>query len=426
MSRLKTAATRALIIAALAIPLLGAEEAPPAPPDRVEGSQAWEVGLEALPAAPLRLVGAERAALLVPMPEALEARAIADGKLLWRRDGIAAAGLERVVPEGAVALGAVTPGDSPRFHVLDAATGKTLAEAALPAPACAAPLRLAAPPARWVVPLGSGRVLELGQDAAIRTEYRIDEGSCDALSEVAGRVVVHDDQSGRLYALGDPFERRQANDVTASTAASEGRWLYAARERAITAWRCRDNRRGLFRCRRPWRQRLGGAVTAPPLIGTDNVFVGSWDTFLYAFDRRNGHLVWRKGTGTRLALPPQPYEELVAVFAKETTQIRFHRASDGVHAGQIKGMRNELLRGVPTFGPGRLYASLLVLPLGSEPLSTDGAARSSQGDGDSAGSAFEPRLRAYALERIEEKKEEAGPVPAGPPGNSKPPGGKTE
>jgi hypothetical protein len=157
-----------------------------------------------------------------------------------------------------------------------------------------------------------------------------------------GRALALVGQPRDLISLAAPARRPAARGLKPGTIAVAGGMLFAAGDRSVEAWRCRVRSTGAVSCRLQWRQKLGGAVTAPPLSTGDQVFVGSWDTHLYAFDRRSGHLLWRTRAGRRLAAPLLRWSDFLAAAADGVALVQFFRADNGAPAGEIQGQENEI------------------------------------------------------------------------------------
>jgi hypothetical protein len=316
----------------------------------------WEITLPAAPtAAPLAVASGER--VLLALDGRLELRDAEDGGLVW----------SRVLPPGAFVSAAESPeqsapgvaawtwskGTAGGLEVVELARGGTRLEAELPQP----PLGPALPPARagepWLVPLPD-RIAVVGDDGRPRPGRELAGTVIPPLLRVAGQPVAALDD-GRLQPLSLPTNRRTARNVEPGASVTWDGQLYAVRERTLRAWRCRVTRGERLRCSEDWSQRLGAAVTAPPAIAGELVVVGSWDTFLYAFDRDTGHLRWRRRVERRLRSRLLIDGPLVAVAIRDPAQVRAFQLADGGNVLEIGLPPEEVL----PFGPSAAGSHLL-------------------------------------------------------------------
>jgi hypothetical protein len=316
----------------------------------------WEITLPAAPtAAPRAVASGER--VLLALEERLELRDAEDGGLIW----------SRVLPPGAfvsvgepleeggpgVAAWTWSHGDAGGLEVVGLARGGTRLETKLPEP----PLGPALPPALagepWLVPL-LDRIAVVGDDGRPRPGPELAGTMIPPLLRVAGQPVAAL-ENGRLQPLSLPTGRRTARNVEPGAAVTWDGELYAVRDRTLRAWRCRVTRRERLRCYEDWSQRLGAAVTAPPAIAGELVIVGSWDTFLYAFDRDTGHLRWRRRVERRLRSRLLIDGPLVAVAIRDPAQVRAFQAAGGGNVLEIGLPPEEVL----PFGPSAAASHLL-------------------------------------------------------------------
>jgi len=109
-----------------------------------------------------------------------------------------------------------------------------------------------------------------------------------------------------------------------------------------------------LRCHEDWSQPLGATVTAPPAVSGSRVFVGSWDTFLYAFDTDTGHLLWRQRVEFRLRTGLIVDSGSIVAGIREPAGLRMFAADTGQPSGRIDLPRGEVLPHGPALAGGRL------------------------------------------------------------------------
>jgi putative pyrroloquinoline-quinone binding quinoprotein len=114
----------------------------------------------------------------------------------------------------------------------------------------------------------------------------------------------------------------------------------------VVAPECRDNRLYVAtadnyldvlrlhrrRAGRKWRMKTGADPAASPLIYKSDVLLLSKDTFLYGFQRRNGHLVFRAHLDRRPG-PGAILDDLVFVAGPQSTRLDAFRMPGGRGAG---------------------------------------------------------------------------------------------
>lgn len=337
---------------------------------RVSAESAWE---SALPGAPLAdpVVVARPGAdplIVLALAGSLQARFAADGSVAWERDldGRGLAALPVDTAERTFLGWAGVREGSGWLHILDATDGRTLADGPLEAvpsgpPTAVAPAGGAAP--LWYVPLEDGRVAVAGSDAKVSGWFAID-GAIDApLLTWRNAVLAVGGDPPRLVAIGSPARRARRTDIDPDTARAGGPHLFGAGDRTFVAWHCRQRAGGIVRCRQEWLQKLGGSVTAPPLVREDAVIVASWDTHLYSFHPDNGHLLWRTHAGPRLTTSPVPWDdELFAIVPAGSAEVLFFRYADGAPAGSVEGDALETFLTAPARAGDTLVVTLLLSP----------------------------------------------------------------
>ncbi len=322
----------------------GAPAAAPAPPaPAASGTLAWESPLPARPvAAPRTVVVPGGTVVLVPLLDAVEARRPEDGALLWALRGRSGYGLmdgDPVLLDGLPVLAWAGVGEDglAQLIVFAVTDGHALAVWPLPAAPTGPPTPLVASRAArptWYVPFDTS-VLVIGPDGAL--VERIDLGGpiSPPLFTVKDRIVAAVGAAPRLVSVAG--RRTAAKDgLYPETRRLDGDRLYGSDERSFAAYRCRAGGRGVS-CRQTWRQFVGGSIKAPPVVVDGAVVVGSRDTNLYAFARKNGHLLWRTRTGSRLGTPVVRWDhDTLATVAESSNRVLFFRSESGQAAGAIE------------------------------------------------------------------------------------------
>jgi hypothetical protein len=344
------------LLVAAGIPCAGATQTPAS--DVARRQPVWEVVLPAEPAAPVRTVHDGRD-LLVVMNGRLELRSASDGSVTWARE----------IPPGAFVSLARSPdrattrgvawtwsrGSAGGVEVVGLASGTTRLSAALPEP----PVGPALPPdsadAPWLVPLRD-RVAIVDADGRVRPGRKVPEPIAPPLLRVAGHPAAVL-QSGRLAPLTLRPSRRTPRHMAPDTTAVRGGEVFSVSARRLHAWRCRVTGSGRLRCYEDWSQPLGAAVTAPPVVARDRVVVGSWDTFLYAFDLDTGHLLWRRRVERRLQTRLMRAGRLLAVGLRDPARVRVFALSDGAEVFDVRLPEGEVM----PFGPSKASDRLITV-----------------------------------------------------------------
>jgi hypothetical protein len=350
----------------------------------VETAEVWTAELDGMASGAVRALpaadrdgtagGAPTALFLVPVAGALEARRAADGSRVWRREGLAGSGLESDplppdAPEPRPIAWAGVDGDgTARFALLLPASGTTLASAALEEPPIGPPLAM--PPREgggphWYLPLPRGRIAVFDGSAARDGTIEMQQEITPPLVRVAGEVIAVLGPERRAARIGALPRRNAPREVDPLTVASAEHVAVAARERGVAAWRVRPLRRGTMRFRLDWEQHLGGKVSAAPLLAPPLVLVPCWDTFLYAFEARNGHLVWRARAGHRLATTPLRWRVFAALQPSTAPSILFFDLVEGRSAGRIDLGEEEQVVAAPA-----VAGDLLVVATSRSPSKT--------------------------------------------------------
>lgn len=349
----------------------------------VEATPSWQAELAGTPAGPARAIAGDAAdtLILVPLLDALEARRASDGTLAWRREGLGGAGLEKDPPEGPLPTpaGLVPPpiawagaisGGTAQFLLLAPESGETLASAELEALPLGPPLAARAggggqggPGAvTWYVPLPGRRIAEFDRGAR-RIATIVTPGEISPpLRRVAGDAVAVVGSDRRAARVGAAPRRDAPAGIDPATLAEENGVVAAARDRSIAAWRVRRTRRGALDCDRDWEQKLGAKVSAPPLFADSLLLVPSWDTHLYAFEVRSGHLVWRARTGHRLTATPRRWRIYAIVQPETAPAVLVFDLVAGRPAGRIGADPGEQFLAAPA-----LVGDLLVAPTSRPP-----------------------------------------------------------
>jgi hypothetical protein len=353
----------ACLIAALALTAGSAAQAPP--DESGDGSPiaapaapepVWEVTLPATPTAapePVR----QGSHLLLALEGRLELRAAEDGTLIWSRalppGAFVTLGAEPSEGESRLVAWCWSRGRLGGLEVVGLAEGTTRWTARLPEPPrgpALAPVRSGKP---WLVPL-TRRVALVDDEGRARPGPELDGPIVPPLLRVAGQPVAAL-EGGRVQPLVLSRRKLTAREVDPGTAAARDGALFTVTSRTLRAWRCRVTRSDRLRCSEDWSQRLGAVVTAPPALVGEKVIVGSWDTFLYAFDGDTGHLRWRRRVERRLRSRLLIDGPLVAVAIREPAQVRVFELDAGRSVRSVRLPPEEVL----PFGPARAGAHLI-------------------------------------------------------------------
>ncbi len=117
-----------------------------------------------------------------------------------------------------------------------------------------------------------------------------------------------------------------------------------------------------------WSFEAESGITGAPIVCNERVFIGSWDGFVYAFDKNSGDVIWKHGVGVRV-YPPDRKLGIYASLAvwKNTVYIACDRllALDSA-TGKIKWERyignpektHEYFWAPPLVYNNRLYAGI--------------------------------------------------------------------
>ncbi|MCU0230138.1 MAG: PQQ-binding-like beta-propeller repeat protein [Acidobacteria bacterium] len=378
-----------VLLALAAGPPLGTAEAvvPAAGPPAVEATVSWTVELDGMATGAVRTLlaadleaatpGSASALFLISVGGALEARRARDGSLAWRRDGLAPDGLESDPLPGApmpvanpfpLAWAGLEGDGTARLLLLSPATGATLAAAPLDEPPAGPPLAMPARDAegaRWYLPLPRGRVAVFDRSAARVALIEMQQEITPPLMRIEGEVIAAIGPERRAARVGALPRRSAPRQIDPHTVAASNGVAVAARERGVAAWRVRPLRRGTMRFRLDWEQRLGGKVSAAPLFAPPLVLVPCWNTFLYAFEARNGHLVWRARAGHRLDTTPVRWRVFAALQPATAPTILFFDLIEGRAAGRIELGDEQRVVAAPA-----IAGDLLVLATSRSPAKT--------------------------------------------------------
>jgi outer membrane protein assembly factor BamB len=365
---------RILLILALASAGLAHAQSDEAPRGTVSAEIAWEVPLEGAPDAPPRVLeSADGPMLVLVFGDTVEARHAETGERAWVREDLDVATLGLSSDEFAQNFVAATAPAGPgaarqKLVVVDPATGETLLTIDALEPMTGAPTLVPGTPEDppvWVFPTEDGCGQHLTGPSVVLVCPPESEPLDGGLITVVGVPAGVTRDEGRLTALLPEGGVTRPRDLVASDLAADGRNLYEVDDSSLRAHRCRLRRGETLRCRRDWRQATGASLFAPPLILDELVVVGSLDTLVYAFRRRNGHLAWRTHAGHRLAKPLVEWREYVLAVAEGRALIYFLRADDGTEAGILgdePGRLTEVLTTAPAVAGDRLVAPVLVPP----------------------------------------------------------------
>ena len=306
-------------------------------------SPAWETVVDQSPARPpIEVpVGNDRSAMLLAGPDGIEARDLEGGAQIWSRADIGAHGLQTaplLFADGRAVAGwtGQDADGKPVLRVIDLGSGKDLLVQALPEPALAPPLPrpTSAGLPRWSVLLDDQTIVTFDRDGRRLAGQTLAGPVYPRLWSLLSHPTALSRDGHRLLLPFLAAQRLRPRDLVAETIAIDGRWLLAAGDRWFAAWRCRENRRGRIRCRRQWKQSLGGTVSVPAQVAGKTILVSCQDTFIYAFRRDNGHLLWRRATGRRLSRPAMVRGDLV-ITAVGDTEVQAFDLDTGQSAGTL-------------------------------------------------------------------------------------------
>ncbi|UCF66187.1 MAG: hypothetical protein JSV80_10330, partial [Acidobacteriota bacterium] len=297
--------------------------------------------------------------------DAIEARDADEGTVLWRREGLDAAGLQtgsaissKCGP--AVGWAGQSPGDGqPVLALVCLESGDDQFRTPLERPPVGPPQRVRG---GWVVPLEAGRLGRYDADGQPLGVQTLPAPISPPLVELLGLSAAWIGSPTRLLPLGPHRRRGLPRAVDPQTVLVDGEWVFAAGDREFAAWRCRRGKGRRLRCHRQWRQRVGASVTAPPILTEELVLVPCWDTFVYAFQRRSGHLVWRARDSHRLKRAGLVWDESVGFVPAASARVRFVWMADGQAAASVRGSDGEVfLTGAARDG-NRLLVPTLTFP----------------------------------------------------------------
>ena len=347
--------------------------APTAKPEfKLTVAKAWEAPLDAIPLGAPRLVpgAAGAATALLRLPARVEARNVADGSLAWARADLAGAGLADCPPAPtplgpALAWTGTLPA-GPRLLLLAPSDGRTLAEIPLEAAPAGPPTPVGdADGTVWYVPLAEGKVAVLGPEGKNGGWFSLGREIEPPFAAVAGHALALVRPSMEMIVVGAPSAKPLARGVVPGTVVAAGARVFFGADRAVAALRHRQGKAEPVG-KEVWRQRLGGAITAPPLPLADRVLAASWDTNVYAFRAVNGHELWRTSIGSRVEAPLALFKErFVLALAAGSATIRLLDAEKGSLVGKIEGAPDDVfLAGAAADG------DLVVVPALAAPAQT--------------------------------------------------------
>jgi len=148
----------------------------------------------------------------------------------------------------------------------------------------------------------------------------------------AGRVLVA--EAGgvlrcRERSTGMPLWSFDAGAEVLAAPASDGRSVFFGT--AGRSFLSVDLEKG----RRRWRRRLGADVHDPALVVDDLVIFASLEAVLYALNKGNGHLTWRRPLPSRPLGGPVPLETTALIATRDTDILGFV-AADGRRLGRTQ------------------------------------------------------------------------------------------
>ncbi len=101
-----------------------------------------------------------------------------------------------------------------------------------------------------------------------------------------------------------------------------------------------------------WTFMTGDEVRSTPLLSADTLYIGSYDKYLYALDRRSGELKWKFATGDGICARPALWRDLVIVGSEDAAVYALN-AQTGVLAWRFPTSR--YVRSSPRIFNDRLY-----------------------------------------------------------------------
>jgi len=210
------------------------------------------------------------------------------------------------------------------------------------------------------------RVAIVDDEGGVRPGRRVPDPIVPPLLRVAGHPAAVLD-SGRLVPLTLRSSRRTPERMAPDTTAVRGGEVFSVSSRRLHAWRCRVTGSRRLRCYEDWSQPVGAAVTAPPVIAGDRVVIGSWDTFLYAFDVDTGHLLWRRRVERRLQTRLLRADRLLMVGLRDPARVSVFALNDGAEVFDVPLPEGEVMFLGPSKAGDRLI-TVSVSALDDRPL----------------------------------------------------------
>ncbi|OGS40964.1 MAG: hypothetical protein A3K77_07070 [Euryarchaeota archaeon RBG_13_31_8] len=79
-----------------------------------------------------------------------------------------------------------------------------------------------------------------------------------------------------------------------------------------------------------WSFETGGVITSRPFVDDDDIYFGSWDTFVYSLNSTNGDLKWKYETGWGVETTPIISEDLVFFGSHDNNFYALHKNNGSI------------------------------------------------------------------------------------------------
>ncbi len=361
-----------VMIAAALLPLLTTSDGngEPSPTFQLESSTVvWNVNLSGrIDGNLLAVERFDTTLIIVPLEEEIAAFDAATGRELWRRSGLEGGGLIRHAPpllfDGPVLGWAGRDAEEQGvIEVLSALDGRTLWKSTLPAIPVGPPLAgrsgVRHPPA-WFVPAEEGQILVLDNRGELVERVRMGESIHPPLIAVDRSVIadVGDGGARRMVIVGALSRRRARLPFVTKKAAVSKDDLAFSLGRRVHMLRCRTEPLTKARCRPRWKQSSGASMGRPLFFDDFRVIVPSWDSFIYAFRRDNGHMLWKRGTNVRPSHLTRFTAYLIISTAESSARVDLLHAVNGTVAGSFQAEPLETIAGAGIALPNAFIAAV--------------------------------------------------------------------
>jgi eukaryotic-like serine/threonine-protein kinase len=210
--------------------------------------------------------------------------------------------------------------------------------------------------------------------AGVRWRYQT-QGAVRSSPVVFGGTVYVGSSDGHLYALhaqsGRLSWRFDAHSaITSSPAVDDGSVFFQSHDGTVYALR---RSTGSLRWRHrtggdlplPWGHESGDYWSASPTLANSILYIGSGDGFLYAFDAKNGHVLWKAKTGGRIRSAPAvsvdtayigSYDGYLYAFNTAGGALRWRFATQGASLKSADyGYDRRSIQSSPAVGDGAVF-----------------------------------------------------------------------